>query len=89
MSSCGSQLANARLSIHETQMEQASRYPGCDPSDRIERRVVLEPRRAGMLCRLGGLLVRVGQRLQRRGFGDLDALMAALEQDMGEMARET
>jgi hypothetical protein len=66
MSVDGSQLARAMLSIHEAEMEQASRYPGCDLSDRIERSIVLDQRQSRPLFRLGALLVRIGQRLQQR-----------------------
>jgi hypothetical protein len=66
MSTEGSQLARAMMSIHEAEMEQASRYPGSDLSDRIERRTVLQQRKGGALCRLGAVLVKIGRRLQQQ-----------------------
>jgi hypothetical protein len=65
MSLDGNQLARAMLSIHEAEMEQSARYPGCLLSDRIERRIMLNRRGNRALSRLGGLLVRAGQRLQQ------------------------
>ena len=63
----GAQLARAMLSIHEAEMHQAARYPGCLLSDRIERRTILHQRGNRALARLGGLLVRAGRRLQQYG----------------------
>ena len=63
----GSQLARAMMSIHEVEMEQASRHPGSDLSDRIERRVAFGQRRKPVLCRLGSLLVRLGRHLELYG----------------------
>lgn len=61
----GTQLARAMMSIHEADMQQAAKYPGCLLSDRIERRIMLHQRGPRLLSRLGGLLVRVGRRLQQ------------------------
>ena len=65
MSIEGNQLARTMLSIHEVDFEQASRYPGRDLSDRIERSVRRQ-RRNCVRCRLGGVLVSMGRRLQQR-----------------------
>jgi hypothetical protein len=61
----GAQLARAMFSIHETEMRQAARYPGIPLSDRIERRIILDPRGSRTLSRLGRFLIRTGQRLQQ------------------------
>jgi hypothetical protein len=63
----GTQLARAMLSIHEADMSQAARYPGYALSDRIERRVMFRQGGSRALCRVGRLLVTVGQRLQEYG----------------------
>jgi hypothetical protein len=63
----GAQLARAMLSIHEAEMEQATRYPDRFLSDRIERRIVLHQGGSRTLCRLGSLLVSIGRRLQQCG----------------------
>ena len=63
----GSQLARAMLSIHEVELEQASRYGESDLSDRVERRVAFGQRRKPALCRLGSLLVRLGRHLELHG----------------------
>jgi hypothetical protein len=63
----GTQLARVMMSIHEAEMEQAARHPGCLLSDRIERSIVLHRRGNRTLYGLGGLLVRAGRRLQEYG----------------------
>jgi hypothetical protein len=63
----GTQLARAMMSIHQVEMEQATRYPGCLLADRIERRVMLHQRGNRLVSRLGGLLVRAGRRMQAYG----------------------
>jgi len=63
----GGQLARAMMSIHEAELEQDVRYPGNDLSERIERRIAIGRPRHRALCRVGELLVAIGQRLQRYG----------------------
>jgi hypothetical protein len=63
----GGQLARAMMSIHEAELEQSARYPGTNLSARIERRIVLRRRGNRTLCRLRGLLVTIGRRLQQYG----------------------
>jgi hypothetical protein len=65
MSLEGTQLARAMLSIHQMEMQQTDKHPGCLLSDRIERRIMLDRRGNRTLFRLGTLLVRAGRRLQQ------------------------
>ncbi len=67
MSMEGTQLARALLSIHELEMQQAARNPGCLLSDRIERRAVFRSQEHRTVCGVGRLLVRAGLRLQEYG----------------------
>jgi hypothetical protein len=65
MSIDGTQLGRAMLSIHEVDMQQAAKYPGCLLSDRIERRIMLDQRGFRVLSRLGSFLIRAGRHLQQ------------------------
>jgi hypothetical protein len=60
-----SQLARTMMSIQGVDREQSSRYPNCDLSERIERRIVLHQRRNGAVRCLGSVLVKIGRRLQQ------------------------
>jgi hypothetical protein len=66
MSIEGSQLANAMMSIHEAELEQASRYPGSDLSDRVQRSVVLHRRERSAVRGFGGMLARLRHLLKLR-----------------------
>jgi hypothetical protein len=67
MSIEGAQLAQAMLSIHAADMEQAARHPEWRRSAYIERVIVLHQGRNRAVGQLASLWKRASQRLQHHG----------------------